>query len=179
MSTRSYICRENADGTYTGIYCHHDGYLDYNGAMLLKHYADREKVDKLFSLGCLSSLCPNLDPDPNKPHSFDYDKRQDGVCVFYGRDRGENDQEAFPVELNKLYENCGIEYCYVFTRDGKWKYFRPENSAVILRDVETDLNVELHGRNAETFDDGDSCVPGDILDTTDWDAVIFNNMISA
>ena len=54
MSTRSYICIENEDKSISGIYCHSDGYLTYNGAMLLDHYSDREKVKELISLGDLS-----------------------------------------------------------------------------------------------------------------------------
>lgn len=44
MSTRSYICIENEDKSISGIYCHSDGYLTYNGAMLLDHYSDRKKL---------------------------------------------------------------------------------------------------------------------------------------
>lgn len=44
MSTRSLICKEQQDGTYYGIYCHSDGYLTYNGAMLLDHYSTPKGV---------------------------------------------------------------------------------------------------------------------------------------
>ena len=102
MSTRSYICIENEDKSISGIYCHSDGYLTYNGAMLLDHYSDREKVKELISLGGLSTLLPKLHPDKSKPHSFDYDKRQEDVCVFYGRDRGESGNEAHEVVLEDI-----------------------------------------------------------------------------
>ena len=49
MSTRSYICIENENKSISGIYCHSDGYLTYNGAMLLDHYSDREKVKELIN----------------------------------------------------------------------------------------------------------------------------------
>lgn len=123
MSTRSYICIENEDKSISGIYCHSDGYLTYNGAMLLDHYSDREKVKELISLGGLSTLLPKLHPDKSKPHSFDYDNRQDDVCVFYGRDRGENGVQATTVELEKLDKDIFIEYVYVFGLDNKWRYF--------------------------------------------------------
>ena len=123
MSTRSYICIENEDKSISGIYCHSDGYLTYNGAMLLDHYSDREKVKELISLGDLSTLLPKLHPDKDKPHSFDYDNRQDDVCVFYGRDRGENGVQATTVELEKLDKDIFIEYVYVFGLDNKWRYF--------------------------------------------------------
>lgn len=124
MSTRSYICKENDDGTYTGVYCHSDGYLTYNGAMLLDHYNSRERVEKLIGLGCLSCLLPKLEPDSTKPHGFDYDIRQDDVCVFYGRDRGEDGQEAREVKLEDIdAPDSWIEYCYVYGKDNKWRYF--------------------------------------------------------
>lgn len=123
MSTRSYILRENEDGTYDGIYCHHDGYLTYNGALLLDHYNTKEKVDKLLSYGNLSSLAEEIEPNPSLPHNFD--NRQDDVCVFYCRDRGEKDENA---SLNMALEDIDspeswIEHCYIYTKKGTWKYF--------------------------------------------------------
>lgn len=58
MSTRSLIAKENDDGTFRTVYCHHDGYLTYNGAMLLDHYNTPERIDKLLDLGDLSFLAP-------------------------------------------------------------------------------------------------------------------------
>ena len=50
MSTRSYICMEVGDNQYKTIYCHSDGYLSNNGALLLKYYSDRKTVERL--VGC-------------------------------------------------------------------------------------------------------------------------------
>ena len=143
MSTRSYICIENDDKSISGIYCHSDGYLTYNGAMLLDHYSDREKVKELISLGDLSTLLPKLHPDKDKPHSFDFDKRQDDVCVFYGRDRDEIGVEPTTVDLEKLDKDIFIEYVYVFGLDNKWRYFEGgdyKKTGLML--VEDGLNAE-------------------------------------
>lgn len=121
MSTRSYICIEQEDGSLKGIYCHHDGYLEYNGEMLITNYADREKVEKLISLGDLSTLQKNIEPNPKLPHSFEYDKRQKGVCIFYGRDRGEKNTEARNITYERAKESW-CEYMYVFRRDNEWYY---------------------------------------------------------
>ena len=51
MSTRSYIAKQIGDNKYRTIYCHSDGYLTYNGAMLLDHYNSPEKLDELLRLG--------------------------------------------------------------------------------------------------------------------------------
>jgi len=127
MSTRSYICIETKENEYKGIYCHSDGYLTYNGAMLIDHYQDREKVEKLISLGNLSTLCEKVEPDPRFPHSFDYTERQSDVCVFYGRDRGESKQDAHPVTLKQLAEDPWIEYVYIYGLDDTWRYFEYED----------------------------------------------------
>lgn len=56
MSTRSIICKKNSDGTYTGIYCHWDGYVENNGRILNDNYTTEESIDRLLALGDLSSL---------------------------------------------------------------------------------------------------------------------------
>jgi hypothetical protein len=119
MATRSTIAIENEDGSVTGIYCHWDGYLSNNGKILFEHYSDAEKVRELIGLGFISSLGIGVHPDPNEEHSFD--RPQKNVCVFYGRDRGEKDQEAEKFHSwNQLIREQGQEYNYLFTRDGKW-----------------------------------------------------------
>ena len=113
MSTRSYICKENPDGTYTGIYCHSDGYLTYNGAMLLDHYNSRERVEKLIS------------------------------CVFYGRDRGETGQEPHPITLEEINSpESWIEYCYIFGQDNQWKFFECGRMDRGIRSLQEGLDME-------------------------------------
>jgi hypothetical protein len=56
MGTRSTIALEFADGTVEQVYCHWDGYLEGNGAMLVQHYMDPFKVKQLLALGGFSSL---------------------------------------------------------------------------------------------------------------------------
>lgn len=61
MATRSMIYKEQQDGTLKGIYCHWDGYLEYNGSILLEHYSDPDKLEKLLALGDISSLGEELE----------------------------------------------------------------------------------------------------------------------
>ena len=56
MGTRSTIALEFADGTVEQVYCHWDGYLEGNGAMLEQHYMNPFKVKQLLALGGFSSL---------------------------------------------------------------------------------------------------------------------------
>ncbi len=145
MSTRSFICKEQPDGSYYGIYCHSDGYLTYNGAMLLDHYSDAQKVDELLSFGDMSILREKIHPDPTREHSFDYDKQQRDVCVFYGRDRGEAETDAKIITPEKI-KNSWCEYLYVFGQDGVWRYCELPCGAEIksedLISVESGLNHE-------------------------------------
>lgn len=84
MGTRSTIALEFADGTVQQVYCHWDGYLEHNGAILQEHYSDPFKLSKLIDLGDLSSLAPNI----GTQHAFE--KAPEGECTFYGRDRSES-----------------------------------------------------------------------------------------
>ena len=85
-------------------------------------------------------LKENLYPDPAKgPHSFDYDKQQEGVTIVYGRDRGEKNTEAKTVDLEALQSgDSWIDYIYVF-ENGRWKYFEYGQLSEGLKDVEEDL----------------------------------------
>ena len=56
MGTRSTIALEFADGTVEQVYCHWDGYLENNGAILAQNYMDPFKVKELLALGGFSSL---------------------------------------------------------------------------------------------------------------------------
>ena len=140
MSTRSFIAVQRDDGVYEGIYCHLDGYLTHNGAMLLDHYKDRKKLDKLIALGNISELAPKVEPDPKFEHSFDYGKRQEGVVVAYGRDRGEQGQENKKYSISKLLDRTDVDYIYVLDDTDKWIYVK--TPAREFKDVKTDLNKE-------------------------------------
>lgn len=148
MSTRSYIARQIGDDQYRSIYCHSDGYLTYNGALLLDHYNSPEKVDELLDLGDLSLLGEKPNPDPAQPHSFDYSKRQEGVTVAYGRDRGDEDTQARIKTLAQLDDPGNwTDYVYLYTQDNEWKYFRAGQSKEGLRDVKEDLDAAYAAYN--------------------------------
>lgn len=61
MATRSTIAYTHPNGSVSVIYCHWDGYLDNNGAILLEHYRDENIIKQLCEGGRLSSLGPSLD----------------------------------------------------------------------------------------------------------------------
>lgn len=116
MSTRSAIIEKIEDG-YRGIYCHSDGYLSYNGQMLLDHYQDAKKVSELIDLGDISSL--NKKVVPTGPHSFN--DPEDDVVVAYYRDRGEEKRGPwYGMTVEDVVRNIAHNgYVYVFA-DGQW-----------------------------------------------------------
>ena len=102
------------------VYCHWDGYLDFNGRMLLEHY-DSTKANYLVALGDLSSLRPDVFIGEGVDHSFE--KPAEDICVLYGRDRGETGTEwktdtTFEAFLERA-DGCGAEYYYIM-KDGEW-----------------------------------------------------------
>lgn len=121
MATRSRIGMVRTDGSVISIYCHWDSYISHNGAILLESYQDPKKVEELISLGDISILAPDVNPDPTKgEHSFDH--AQEGVVVAYGRDRGE-DPDGIKPRIDKTVDEFVVgdveEYGYLF-KDGKW-----------------------------------------------------------
>lgn len=138
MSTRSIIAYKTKEGQYRTIYCHWDGYLSYNGAMLLDHYNQYDRVSVLVGLGDISSLKEEINPEPNQEHTFE--KPQQNVTVFYGRDRGEKNVGSHLhntlQEVFDRYNQSWCEYLYVF-EDGKW--YVTENTNEGLKDLKTEL----------------------------------------
>ena len=113
------------------VYCHWDGYLEHNGAILQEHY-DSARANNLVALGDLSSLRPEI----GEKHAFSqFELRAEEVagfklltenmCTFYGRDRGETGTE-FKVthtfaEFLEQVDHCGGEYYYIM-ENGQWYY---------------------------------------------------------
>lgn len=125
MGTRSRIGVMHGDRVKS-VYCHWDGYLDFNGQILQDHY-DSVKANQLVALGDLSSLRANI----GEKHAFskhdvpniEVRVHNENWCTFYGRDRGEKDTEfkvaqTFAEFLEQCY-NSGAEYYYIM-RDGVW-----------------------------------------------------------
>lgn len=118
MSTRSRIAMLNGNDEIKSIYCHSDGYPEYNGRILIDAYTTKEKINKLLSYGDLSSLGRKI----GTKHGFDYGQRPKDTCTFYGRDRGEDDIDArvTPVaDFETLVNDSDAEYVYLF-KENEW-----------------------------------------------------------
>jgi len=116
MATRCTIALEFADGTVGQIYCHWDGYLSHNGKILSQYYSDPFVLQKLIDLGDLSVLAPDIGT------KHDFDDRVEGICKFYGRDRGETgiDARYFKDFADYAGNHQEEEYEYILRTDGKW-----------------------------------------------------------
>lgn len=122
MSTRSMIAFDNCD-EIVAIYCHHDGYLQHNGKILLNHYTDIEKVEELMDLGDLSILGEEIGVEQD----FDDRDTNSKMCLAYGRDRGEENTEARTfATLDQAVEDFeGCAYYYLFDGHGwLWKGYK-------------------------------------------------------
>ena len=133
MGTRSTIALEFADGTVQQVYCHWDGYLEHNGAILRDHYSDPFVLRDLIDMGDMSSLGKVIgEAHPFSPYGSKEDQalyeaaREAGYCTFYARDRGETGVSAKKFadfedyRKNHQYE----EYEYILRNiDGKATWF--------------------------------------------------------
>jgi hypothetical protein len=131
------------------VYCHFDGYPEGVGQTLLDHWTDPAKVEHLISLGDLSVLGSEIgekhDFDQHMPRYYDEPyvsmlkgldddeagelRKQlqeespngKGWCLFYGRDRGEQDSGSRVHDLDH-WPDYGQEAEYVFQPElREWK----------------------------------------------------------
>lgn len=117
MATRSTIgIIDNKSGVVTSIYVHWDGYPEHNGRILVEHYTDPDKIQKLMKLGALSSLGAEI----GKKHDFN-DSGPDH-CTAYGRDRGETQVGSQMHNSLEEFLKNGEDYNYLW--DGqRWNCF--------------------------------------------------------
>ena len=114
MGTRSAIGYMTPEGKVRAKYSHYDGYVSYTGAILQEHYQEARKIAQMVELGDQSGIAPEIyATEPG--HSFA--TPQDGVTVFYGRDRGEDNVDAQEfdtvAEFVDYYAGAGCEYFYL------------------------------------------------------------------
>ena len=124
MGTRSAIGIKHGD-VVKAIYCHYDGYPEYMGRVLTLYYQDSIKVNKLISMGDMSSIGAAI----GNKHAFNdrsnyLDNNIAEQCTFYARDRGEENVEfrTFQSEQDFLDNfNAGEEFYYLYDQ-GTWFY---------------------------------------------------------
>ena len=125
MGTRSRIGMKLSEGQILSIYCHWDGYPEFNGVILNEHFNTPKKISELLDGGNVSSLWTDSNWDNDK-------KKRDPQPLFYTDSGAKWDDECPLVsdDLDAYLLLCGendTEFAYVFGTDcsGKtdWKCY--------------------------------------------------------
>ena len=114
MGTRSRIGIQLSDESILSVYCHWDGYPEFNGVKLVENFNTREKVKELIDGGDISSLWTN------ERWSNDLlDRHRDVYGPQYYSQRGEDSPPR--LDANKYdYLADGEEYAYIYTLNNEW-----------------------------------------------------------
>lgn len=119
MSTRSAIGIMHGD-VCKAIYCHSDGYLSYNGKVLLENYGSA-KANQLIAMGDMSVLGKEIGEKINFNDCMEYDADDIATqCRFYSRDRGVTGVEFKTFFSDQeLFNGIDAEFFYLM-KDGVW-----------------------------------------------------------
>jgi len=110
MGTRSRIGLQLADDSILSIYCHWDGYPEFNGVKLVEHFNSYDKAAELIDGGDISALWTNAGWN-NEPLPE--------VGPLYYSSRGEDCPPRLDANLIE-YVGDGEEYAYLYTLNGEW-----------------------------------------------------------
>ena len=145
MATRSRIGYVLSDDSIVSVYHHWDGYPDWLGVILNKHYNTDEAVRELIDGGDMSSCWSD--------NEFDYEKQEfikrDPAPTYYS-ERGEDCPPIHHQTLTEVADHdCGEEFlylwfmnewnCYAYkkTYDKDYNCTSTTLSPVIIPDAET------------------------------------------
>ena len=110
MGTRSRIGLQLADDSILSIYCHFDGYPEFNGVKLVEHFNSYEKAAELIDLGDISCLWTNA--------GWNNETLPEVGPLPYSA-RGEDCPPRLDKNLGEFLQN-GEEYGYVYTQEEGW-----------------------------------------------------------
>jgi hypothetical protein len=159
MGTRSAIGYKTPEGKIRAKYSHYDGYVAGCGKMLQDNYQEARKIAQMVELGDQSYMDKESFPMPSSGHSFN--TPEDGVTIFYGRDRGETRVEAQEFEtvqeFVEYYSGAGCEYFYLHTAAGwivndRYGAGNDANGFPVFDDLETLVTLEVARLKAQGYD---------------------------
>jgi len=121
MATRSRIGVQLKDGSVLSVYCHWDGYPEWNGKKLKEHFNSYEQAAELIDGGDISSLWTDKD----------WEQKEMQSRTLYYAERGEEDTEpnldnSFQAFISGVNDSWA-DYAYLFT-DGEWKCYTPKGN---------------------------------------------------
>jgi len=118
MSTNSRLGLRLADGSILSVYHHWDGYPEWLGVTLNKHYNTRESISELIDGGNMS--CCYTDSD------WEHEELKEFRPLYY-TERGEKlednaprlhkDEKEYLIDTDKC---CG-EFAYIFELNNTWR----------------------------------------------------------
>ena len=117
MGTRSRIGIQLKDNSVLSVYCHYDGYPEFNGRVLRDNYDTIEKVRNLIDGGDMSCTWTNAGwnnetlPESGPLHYTARGESLESNAPELSKDHG---------EYLKMSANADEEYSYLFTTDGEW-----------------------------------------------------------
>ena len=133
MATRSRIGIELSDGSILSVYCHWDGYPEFNGVKLVEHFNSRDAVTELIDGGDISALWTNAGWN---------NETLPETGPLYFSSRGENCPPRLDKDLNEYLSNSE-EYSYIFT-NGEWVcYVNDSRGLGIVKEVEIPAAVAV------------------------------------
>ena len=121
MATRSRIGIQLKDESVLSVYCHWDGYPEFNGKKLQEHFNSYEKAAELIDGGDISSLWTDKD--------WDGKEREFGTLYYEGSgdvDVEPNLDNSFQAFISGVNDSWS-DYAYLFT-DGEWKCYTPNGN---------------------------------------------------
>ena len=132
MSTRSRIGIQLADQSILSVYCHYDGYPEFNGVKLQEHFNSYELAAELIDGGDISCLWTNA--------GWNNEILPTTGPLYYTSRGDEYIAPRLDATLGK-YLGDNEEYAYLFT-NGKWvSYDAKDWSETYLRQVEIPVPV--------------------------------------
>ena len=110
MGTRSRIGIQLVDESILSVYCHWDGYPEFNGVKLVEHFNSRDAATELIDGGDISCLWTNA--------GWNNETLPETGPLYYSS-RGEDSPPR--LDANKYdYLADGEEYAYIYTLNDEW-----------------------------------------------------------
>ena len=126
MGTRSRIGIQLADESILSVYCHYDGYPEFNGVKLQEHFNSYDAATELIDGGDMSSLWTNAGWN---------NEVLPATAPLYYSSRGHDTPPRLDATLGK-YLGDNEEYAYLFA-NGKWVCYDTKDwSETYLQQVE-------------------------------------------
>lgn len=110
MATRSRIGIQLADESILSVYCHYDGYPEFNGAKLVEHFNSYDDAAELIDGGDISCLWTNA--------GWNTEVLPEVGPLYYSSRGDEYTPPRLDSNLEEYLAN-GEEYAYIF-KDDEW-----------------------------------------------------------